>query len=383
MWFAQAPCCLGSLVVVSERRLRVVRINGGMLRVLRLVCLLAGGMQLAGCAAPAASSAAGGLHPRLRFETSLGRFVVELDAERAPQTVINFVQLVRDGTYNGTIFHRVLPDGLVQGGAFTPDLERRQANAVEPLSREWNNGLESLRGTIVMCRAFSNAKGALPQFFINIEDNPDFDVRHADGGGYTVFGRVIEGMAAVDHIGRTPVGRHPKYAGGNSRVVPLDPVVIKRVRLVSRFDGEVARAQVQTTGKTRVRPFDQRVAERIKEIEKSSGVKIETVESGLKYADVRVGHGPRPIMEDTVLVNYSGTLVDGTEFESTYLKDAPLTQEITRFIPGLQEGLMSMNEGGKRIMIIPPGLGFGIGGIPGRIPPGATLFFELELLEIK
>ena len=101
------------------------------------------------------------------------------------------------------------------------------------------------------------------------------------------------------------------------------------------------------------------------------------------YLDRRVGKGPRPTLEDDVMIHYVGTLLDGTEFENSLEKDPPPTYKPNALIQGLTETLTTMNEGGKRIVIVPPELAYGEGGIPGKIPPNSTIVYEIELLEIK
>src|SRR5688572_17849003 len=129
--------------------------------------------------------------PRVALETSVGRIVLELYPQQAPETVANFLEYARGGHYNGTVFHRAIAGVLVQGGAFTPDLQAKPER--DPVANEAGNGLHNTRGTLAAARRPSVADSAGAQFFINLRDNTAFDRRAeapAEAGGYTVFGRV-------------------------------------------------------------------------------------------------------------------------------------------------------------------------------------------------
>lgn len=166
---------------------------------------------------------------RVVLETSAGRIVLELDPGKAPRTVENFLAYVDAGHYNGTIFHRIVPNLLVQGGAYTPDLQPKPERAPVPL--EAANGLSNLRGTIAAARRPDTRDSATTQFFINVVDNPQFDAVDATtdiGAGYAVFGRVIEGMEVVDAMRRVETGAQGPFPAR----VPKTPIVIERaVRL--------------------------------------------------------------------------------------------------------------------------------------------------------
>jgi len=165
-------------------------------------------------------------HPRVRMTTSLGDIVLELDREKAPKTVENFLRYVNEGFYDGTIFHRVIDGFMIQGGGFTQDFQKKPTHA--PIENEADNRLRNTIGTIAMART-SDPHSATAQFFINVANNSylDFRERTPRAWGYAVFGRVVEGMPVVDKIRRTPTG-----AGGPFRKdVPRTPVVIEKVTL--------------------------------------------------------------------------------------------------------------------------------------------------------
>jgi cyclophilin family peptidyl-prolyl cis-trans isomerase len=166
--------------------------------------------------------------PRVDLHTSMGDIVVELYPDKAPKTVENFLSYAREGYYNGTVFHRVIDDLLIQGGAYTPDMQKKPAHP--PIGNEANNGLSNQRGTISAARGRS-AASATSEFFINLVDNPRFDFTsdaHEDTSGYTVFGKVISGMNVVDKI--RGVKTHPQ--GKFTSDVPITPVVVDRVEIL-------------------------------------------------------------------------------------------------------------------------------------------------------
>lgn len=164
-------------------------------------------------------------NPSAVIETSLGTITVELDDEKAPVTVSNFISYANDGFYNGTIFHRVIKGFMIQGGGF--DNEMKQKRTKPPVKNEADNGFKNLRGTLAMART-NVVDSATSQFFINSVDN-DF-LNHTDkspqGYGYTVFGKVVKGIEVVDLISSVKTGSY-----GLFRDVPVDPVIIISVEI--------------------------------------------------------------------------------------------------------------------------------------------------------
>ena len=166
------------------------------------------------------------------MKTSKGEIVLELDKEKAPISVENFTKYVDKGFYDGTIFHRVIANFMIQGGGFTPDLKQKSTDA--PIKNEWKNGLKNKRGTIAMART-AVADSATSQFFINIVDN-DFLDQPRDGAAYTVFGRVVSGMETVDAIRAVKTG--VKNGMGD---VPVETVTIDKVVRLADFDPSKAK----------------------------------------------------------------------------------------------------------------------------------------------
>jgi peptidyl-prolyl cis-trans isomerase A (cyclophilin A) len=162
--------------------------------------------------------------PRVKFGTSAGDIVVELYPDKAPKTVENFLQYVRDKHYDGTVFHRVIDGFMIQGGGFTPDFQQKPTRAPIPL--ETRPELKNQRGTLAMART-SNPNSATAQFFINVVDNRNLDAPNPDGHGYAVFGKVVQGMDVVDRIKGVPTGNRGPFQN-----VPATPVVIQSATLV-------------------------------------------------------------------------------------------------------------------------------------------------------
>jgi cyclophilin family peptidyl-prolyl cis-trans isomerase len=181
---------------------------------------------LLGCTAlllagPALSQSA----PKVKFQTTLGDFVVEVYPDKAPKTVENFLQYVKDKHYDGTVFHRVIANFMIQGGGFSVDLNQKATRAAIPL--EANNGLKNDTGTIAMART-NNPNSATAQFFINTVDNAMLNAPQPDGYGYAVFGKVTSGMDVILKIKSSPTG-----SGGPFRSdVPQTPIIINSATLV-------------------------------------------------------------------------------------------------------------------------------------------------------
>ena len=165
--------------------------------------------------------------PIVTFKTNMGDFTVQLEPERAPKTVANFLKYVRDGHYDGTIFHRVIAKFMVQGGGFLPNLQKRDTR--EPITNEANTGLKNERGTIAMART-ADPHSATAQFFVNVIYNRflDHTAKTQQGWGYTAFGRVIDGMNIVGRMAKVKTGTKGPYSD-----VPNDPIIIEKATITS------------------------------------------------------------------------------------------------------------------------------------------------------
>ena len=168
-----------------------------------------------------------GTNPMVEMRTSLGTMKVELYPDKAPKTAENFLQYVREGFYDGTVFHRVISGFMIQGGGFTPDMSEKETRA--PIENEASNGLKNVRGSLAMART-GDPHSASSQFFINTVDNPflDFQDESVRGWGYAVFGKVVEGLETLDAIKKVSTGSRDGQDD-----VPLDPVVIESVRILN------------------------------------------------------------------------------------------------------------------------------------------------------
>jgi FKBP-type peptidyl-prolyl cis-trans isomerase len=333
------------------------------------------------------------LRPRARIETNLGDLVVELDAERTPGTVLNFVQYVESGFYQGTIFHRVQPEYTVLGGSHLPDLKEKTTGLRPPIRNEWRTGLKNLRGTMGLHRLGNAPDSGRACFYINVADNPMMD-KPVDGAGYAVFGRIVEGLDVLDKLASTPTQTDAKAPPELARkVVPIQAVVIRSARMLDPLDQEAAGRRVET--------YDDLIAElnekarssgpsmiqdRIAAIEQRYNAKFTTTPSGLMVLDVEQGKGGTPSVHSTVVVHYVGSFPDGTVFDDSRknpdLGGLPWTTPMVKVISGWVEGLTTMQVGGKRILVVPPQLAFGDRGRR-NIPKNATLFYELELIGIE
>ncbi|TSD74555.1 peptidyl-prolyl cis-trans isomerase [Janthinobacterium sp. KBS0711] len=162
--------------------------------------------------------------PHVALKTSMGEIVLELNQEKAPQSVANFLQYVKSGYYKGTVFHRVIDGFMIQGGGFDKNMKQKATKA--PIKNEAQNGLQNVTYSIAMART-GDPHSATAQFFINVNDNGALDYPGRDGFGYTVFGKVVSGMDVVDKIKAVPVADK-----GPHQNVPVTPVVIESATLL-------------------------------------------------------------------------------------------------------------------------------------------------------
>ena len=163
---------------------------------------------------------------KVKLTTNLGEIIIQLDAEKAPVSSANFLTYVNEGFYNGTIFHRVIPDFMAQGGGFDTSFNQKAVHA--PIINEADNGLKNTRGTLAMART-NDPNSATGQFFINLKDNTflNHTGKNASGWGYAVFGEVIEGMDVVDAMAKQPTGNR-----GGHQDVPKTDIIIEKAEVV-------------------------------------------------------------------------------------------------------------------------------------------------------
>jgi peptidyl-prolyl cis-trans isomerase A (cyclophilin A) len=185
-----------------------------------------GALVLAAAMAFAGAAHAQQAAPRVKLATTAGDIVLEVDPAKAPKTVENFLQYVKDKHYDGTVFHRVIDGFMIQGGGFTPEMQQKPTRASIPL--EASNGLKNDRYTIAMART-GNPNSATSQFFINVKNNDSLNAPNPDGHGYAVFGKVVGGTDVVDKIRTVQTGNK-----GGMQNVPLEPIIIKSATLLAK-----------------------------------------------------------------------------------------------------------------------------------------------------
>ncbi|MFW6303492.1 MAG: peptidylprolyl isomerase [Candidatus Sumerlaeota bacterium] len=317
--------------------------------------------------------------PRVKVETTLGEFIIQLDAEQAPVTVQNFLTYVDEGFYDGTIFHRVIPDFVAQGGGFTENNEKKTKGLHEPIKNEWLNGRSHLRSTVAMARQGGKPGSAQAQFFINLQDNSRLNLPQPDGAGYANFGHVISGMDVIEKIAEVDRVKNPQTSS-NQPTLPEEPVVIKKMTMLDEIDikkiAETVKAQEEAKIKKIRRVFP--------ELEEEFEIEIPELKersSGLMYAVVREGTGKRPKPSSVVKVHYKGVLLDGTEFDNSYKRGEPTQFSLNQVIKGWTQGVQLVKEGGMIVLVTPPELAYGDQERPG-MPANSTLVFLVELVEI-
>lgn len=294
---------------------------------------------------------------RAEIKTSKGMIIIDLEYEKTPMTVANFVQLSEKGFYDGLKFHRVIENFMIQGG--DPDGTGRGGPGYK-FPDEFHPDLNhSSAGILSMANSGPGTNGS--QFFITHKETPWLDNKH------TVFGKVTSGQNIVDLIAQNDI---------------MESIKIVRTGEKSKaFNAE----QVFNEKKDE---YDKMEINKKKELEqkmKDLTSDAKATESGLKYIIIKEGKGPKPKMGQTVSVHYAGYLTNGQKFDSSYDRNQPIEFPIGtgRVIKGWDEGIMLLNVGAKAKLIIPPDLGYGARGAGGVIPPNATLIFDVELLEIK
>lgn len=334
----------------------------------------------------------------VRMETSKGSFMLALDKRYAPITVANFVEYVEAGHYAGTVFHRVMPNFMIQGGGFDTNMTQKRTN--DPIENEWTNGLSNRPGTIAMART-GDPNSATSQFFINVVDNARTLDSVRGGPGYAVFGGVIEGMDAVEEIRNVETG--PSQFNPRETSSPVDPPVITNAELIASDDlseSALEGLEKYITDAESWREARETALAAIREAEAAQAEKnavsraafekaVEALnaatpqENGLVIADGVVGTGESPeSIESQVRTHYRGWLIDGTQFDASYDNPSgqPLAFALNRVIAGWGEGLQTMKEGGTRYLRIPPEMAYGANSRP-PIPPNSTLIFEVTLLD--
>jgi len=319
-----------------------------------------------------------------QMETSKGNMIIELFEKDAPLTVANFVGLA-EGTkenkakppgtpfYDGIIFHRVIKNFMIQGG--DPDGKGTGGPGYDFEDEFFSDKKHDKKGVLSMANSGPNTNGS--QFFITEVPTPWLDGKH------TIFGQVIDGLDVIDTIANVEKGPQDK---------PKEDIMINHVYIIKKgdqyknYDGGKAFEKAQAEHKIKTEEIKQKEqVEKDKEIQRQKDLtaKAQTTASGLKYFIEKEGTGALPVTGDTLKVHYTLRLNDGEKLDSSYDRDQPLTAQVgvTQLIQGWMEALTLFKKGTKVFLIIPPELGYGPQGAGGVIPPNATLYFDMEILE--
>ncbi len=330
----------------------------------------------------------------VKMSTNLGDVIIALDNAKAPISVENFLRYTNEGHYDGTIFHRVMSDFMIQGGGFTADLMQKSVH--DGIKNEWQNGLNNSRGTISMARVGGQPDSGTSQFFINVVDNEyRLDGPQRDGAAYAVFGSVVAGMEVVDAIKVVPVGTKNRMEN-----VPVETILIEKMSVVEESDVPAAIDAVNESAKEVKARMEALLAETRKAqqdarknaidtgkkfLAENEGLDVETgttTELGYWYLDSIVGEGGVvPNISARIQWHYTLWHTDGTQIQSSHDSGKPATFALNQVIKGWTEGLKTMREGGTRYLILPPNLAYGAGGRPG-IPPNSTLVFKVEMISL-
>ena len=319
-----------------------------------------------------------------QMETSKGNMTIELFEEDAPMTVANFVGLA-EGTkenkakplgtpfYDGIIFHRVIKDFMIQGG--DPDGKGTGGPGYDFEDEFFSDKKHDKKGVLSMANSGPATNGS--QFFITEVPTPWLDGRH------TIFGQVIDGLDVIDSIANVEKGPQDR---------PVEDVVINHVYIIKKgeqyknYNGGEAFDKAQKEHQQKIEEIKNKEKAELEaetKRQKELTAKAQTTDSGLKYYIEKEGSGDLPKQGDSLSVHYTLRLNDGKILDSSYDRDQPLTAQVgvTQLIKGWMEALTMFKKGTKVFLIIPPELGYGPQGAGGIIPPNATLYFDMEILE--
>lgn len=312
-----------------------------------------------------------------KFETSKGDIYCFLESKKTPMTVANFVGLAEGSIkntakgegvpyYDGLKFHRVIPNFMIQGGC-------PQGTGMGDPGYKFPDEIDSTLkhvgpGILSMANAGPGTNGS--QFFITHVATPWLDTKH------TVFGRVVEGQDIVNKIAQNDSLRHLVILRKGKDAEAFDAA--------KTFESEKGNATKKAEELNKIKIEKQRAEFLAQEsIIKEKYATAKTSQTGLKYIIEKAGEGAAPTATSQVTVHYTGTLLNGSKFDSSVDRGQPATFPLNQVIPGWTEGLQLLKPGGKAKLIIPPNLGYGANGYPPVIPPNSWLVFDVELIKVQ
>lgn len=358
--------------------------------IIKSIILAAGSIAMISCQAQSKSTMVNGEEVALedgiyaKIATNKGDILLELEYEKTPMTVANFVGLAEGsiannakepGTpyYDGLKFHRVIADFMIQGG---DPAGNGSGGPGYKFPDEFDPSLRhDTSGVLSMANAGPGTNGS--QFFITHKETPWLDDKHS------VFGQVIEGMDVVNEVAQGDVMETVEIIRVGSAAEEFDAPTtfkLKQEELVAQKEAAAAKAKAD---------FEAFLNEQYPD--------RQTTESGLMYVIKEQGDGPKAEQGDSINVNYIGRFTDGKVFDTSYeavakennifnpqrpYEPLPLTCGVGQVIPGWDEGIQLLNQGGSAVLIIPPHLAYGERGYPGAIPPNATLIFDVDLMNV-
>ncbi|MCB9203072.1 MAG: peptidylprolyl isomerase [Flavobacteriales bacterium] len=312
------------------------------------------------------------------METSKGTMLIKLYEKEAPMTVANFVGLA-EGTientakekgkpfYDGLIFHRIIKDFMIQGGDPTGT---GMGGPGYKFADEKNELKHDSKGMLSMANSGPNTNGS--QFFITEVPTPWLDGRH------TIFGKVIEGIQVVDSLANVKTGANDKPVE-DIKIIKL--TIKRKGKEYKKYDGAEAFEKAKQAQVEKEKKAKEEAEKKLTELKAG----MTTSPTGLMYKILANGTGTQAEKGKTVAVHYTGMLTDGTVFDSSYNRNQPIEFPLGagRVIPGWDEGIALLKEGGKAKLLIPPHLAYGARGAGGVIPPNAHLIFDVELVKVK
>ena len=312
-----------------------------------------------------------------KFETNKGDIYCFLESKKTPMTVANFVGLAEGSIkntakaegvpyYDGLKFHRVIPNFMIQGGC---PQGTGMGDPGYKFSDEMDSTLKHVGpGILSMANAGPGTNGS--QFFITHVATPWLDTKH------TVFGRVVVGQDIVNKIAQNDTLRHLVILRKGTAAETFDAA--------KTFDAEKGNVTKKAEELNKIKIEKQRADFLAQEgIIKEKYATAKTSQTGLKYIIEKEGEGVAPTATSQVTVHYTGTLLNGSKFDSSVDRGQPATFPLNQVIPGWTEGLQLLKPGGKAKLIIPPNLGYGANGYPPVIPPNSWLVFDVELIKVQ